>query len=171
MRRPRTIRFVAVASAPAHLDDIRAEMETDGATPLALRRRLAAEAYGHTAAYDAAVSSWFAERTGAAFPPRLALSGRAPPGPCATAKTRTRPRRSTPDGSGRPGVATAEQLQGKALSYNNLNDLDAAFELAGEFERPAVCQSVIALPIPAAGRPLRTAFARPWDRALGLRPR
>ena len=159
-------RFVAVASAPAHLDDIRVEMETDGATPLALRRRLAAEAYGHTAAYDAAVANWFAERTGAAFPPRLALPGvrrqalRYGENPHQAAAFYT-------DGSGRPGVATAEQLQGKALSYNNLNDLDAAFELAGEFERPAV---VIVKHANPCGAAVADNLCEAWDRALACDP-
>ncbi len=159
-------RFVAVASAPAHLDDLRAEMETDGATPLALRRRLAAEAYGHTAAYDAAVANWFAERTGAAFPPRLALSGvrrqalRYGENPHQAAAFYT-------DGSGRPGVATAEQLQGKALSYNNLNDLDAAFELAAEFERPAV---VIVKHANPCGAAVADSLCAAWDRALACDP-
>ena len=159
-------RFVAVATAPEHLDDIRAEMEADGATSLSLRRRLAAEAYGHTAAYDAAVSGWFAERAGEAFPPRISLSGvrrqtlRYGENPHQAAAFYT-------DGSARPGVATAEQLQGKELSYNNLNDVDAAFELASEFERPAV---VIVKHANPCGTAVSDDLVEAWDRALACDP-
>ena len=54
------------------------------------------------------------------------------------AKTRTRRRRFYAAGEPRPGVATAKQVQGKELSYNNLADTDAAFELVAEFAPPAV---------------------------------
>ena len=159
-------RFVAVATAPEHLDDIRAEMEGDGATPLVLRRRLAAEAYGRTAAYDSAVSNWFAERTGDAFPPRISLSGtrrqllRYGENPHQSAAFYT-------DGSGRPGVATAEQVQGKELSYNNLNDVDAAFELVSEFERPAV---VIVKHANPCGVAVSDDLCEAWERALACDP-
>jgi len=159
-------RFVAVATAPAHLDDIRAEMEPDGATSLALRRRLAAEAYGHTAAYDAAIAAWFAGRLGEAFPPRIALPGvrrqvlRYGENPHQQAAFYT-------DGAARPGVATAEQVQGKALSYNNLNDADAAFELAGEFAAPAV---VIVKHANPCGVAVAGSLAEAWDKALACDP-
>ena len=159
-------RFVAVATAPEHMDDIRAEMEVDGATPLSLRRRLAAEAYGHTATYDSAVSNWFAERTGDAFPPRISLSGmrrqvlRYGENPHQSAAFYT-------DGSSRPGVATAEQVQGKELSYNNLNDVDAAFELASEFERPAV---VIVKHANPCGVAVSDDLGEAWDKALACDP-
>ena len=159
-------RFVAVATVPEHLDAIRAEMETDGATPLTLRRRLAAEAYGHTAAYDAAVSTWFAGRTGEPFPPRISLSGvrrqalRYGENPHQSAAFYT-------DSSGRPGVATAEQVQGKELSYNNLNDVDAAFELASEFERPAL---VIVKHANPCGAAVSEDLSEAWEKALACDP-
>jgi phosphoribosylaminoimidazolecarboxamide formyltransferase/IMP cyclohydrolase len=122
-------------------EDYRAVMDemsaSNGATTLELRKRLAAAAYARTAAYDAAVSSWFAQAIGERFPRRVAFAGikaqdmRYGENPHqAAAFYRT--------GDARPGVATATQLQGKELSYNNLNDTDAAFELVAEFERPAV---------------------------------
>ncbi len=159
-------RFVAVATAPEHLDDIRADMEADGATSLALRRRLAAEAYGHTAAYDAGVSNWFAERTGGSFPPRISLSGARRQ----TLRYGENPHQSAAfytDGSGRPGVATAEQVQGKELSYNNLNDVDAAFELVSEFEVPAV---VIVKHANPCGVAVSDDLSEAWDRALACDP-
>ena len=159
-------RFVAVATAPEHLEDIRGEMEADGATPLSLRRRLAAEAYGHTAAYDAAVSNWFAQRTGDIFPPRISLSGMRRQ----TLRYGENPHQSAAfytDGSGRPGVATAEQVQGKELSYNTLTDVDAAFELASEFERPAL---VIVKHANPCGVAVSDDLCEAWDRALTCDP-
>tara|TARA_R110002124_G_scaffold26361_2_gene94738 strand:+ start:13082 stop:14653 length:1572 start_codon:yes stop_codon:yes gene_type:complete len=108
-----------------------------GATTAAFRKQLAATAYARTAAYDAAISGWFAEHLGDTFPTRLTLAGerrqilRYGENPHQTAAFYA-------GGPARPGVATAEQLQGKELSFNNLNDTDAAFELVAEFaDRPA----------------------------------
>jgi phosphoribosylaminoimidazolecarboxamide formyltransferase/IMP cyclohydrolase len=104
-----------------------------GATMLTLRRRLAAKAYARTAAYDAAISNWFAAelKTDApdfrAFGGRLIQALRYGENPHQTAAFYR-----TPDK--RPGVATARQLQGKELSYNNINDTDAAYECIAEFD-------------------------------------
>jgi phosphoribosylaminoimidazolecarboxamide formyltransferase/IMP cyclohydrolase len=111
-----------------------------GATTLTLRRRLAAKAYARTGAYDAAISNWFAVqlKTDApdyrAFGGRLIQSLRYGENPHQTAAFYR-----TPDK--RPGVATARQLQGRELSYNNINDTDAAYECIGEFDpkRTAAC--------------------------------
>ncbi|PJG53875.1 bifunctional phosphoribosylaminoimidazolecarboxamide formyltransferase/inosine monophosphate cyclohydrolase [Bradyrhizobium forestalis] len=112
----------------------------EGATTLALRRRLAAKAYARTAAYDAAISNWFNRRLEIdapdfrAFGGRLIQSLRYGENPHQTAAFY-----ATPDK--RPGVSTARQLQGKELSYNNINDTDAAYECIGEFDakRTAAC--------------------------------
>lgn len=123
------------------VEDYQAVMESmsanGGATTLELRRRLAATAYARTGAYDAAISAWFAGQIGETFPRRVVVAGEL--------KQRLRygenPHQKAAfyiTGEQRPGVATARQLQGKELSYNNLNDTDAAFELAAEFDRPAV---------------------------------
>ena len=103
--------------------------------------KLAAKAYARTAAYDAAISNWFAERARGKPRRRTAPSAASSPSRCATARTRTRRRRSTARRERRPGVATARQLQGKQLSYNNINDTDAAYECVGEFDpgRTAAC--------------------------------
>ncbi len=109
-----------------------AELDAAGGLSLAFRRRLAATAYARTAAYDAAVSSWMAGEIGDAAPRRRALAGRL----AQTLRYGENPHQRAAfyvDGSDRPGVATARQLQGKELSYNNINDTDAAFELAAEF--------------------------------------
>lgn len=108
-----------------------------GATTLELRRRLAATAYARTGAYDAAISAWFASQIGETFPRRVVVAGELKQG----LRYGENPHQKAAfyvTGDQRPGIATARQLQGKELSYNNLNDTDAAFELAAEFDQPAV---------------------------------
>ncbi|HKO08687.1 MAG TPA: bifunctional phosphoribosylaminoimidazolecarboxamide formyltransferase/IMP cyclohydrolase [Alphaproteobacteria bacterium] len=130
--------FVAVVTEPGDYEAVMAEMRgSNGATTLELRKRLAAKAYARTGAYDAAISRWFAGELGEIFPQHLVVAGelkqllRYGENPHQKAAFYT-------GGEARPGVATARQLQGKELSYNNLNDTDAAFELVAEFEEPAV---------------------------------
>ncbi|HLO74952.1 MAG TPA: bifunctional phosphoribosylaminoimidazolecarboxamide formyltransferase/IMP cyclohydrolase [Magnetospirillum sp.] len=108
-----------------------------GATTLALRKRLAATAYARTGAYDAAISQWFAKELGDTFPRRVVVAGELKQ----SLRYGENPHQKAAfyvTGEQRPGVATARQLQGKELSYNNLNDTDAAYELAAEFDQPAV---------------------------------
>jgi phosphoribosylaminoimidazolecarboxamide formyltransferase/IMP cyclohydrolase len=112
----------------------------DGATTLALRTALAAKAYARTAAYDGAIGAWFAEQLKDEAPMWRTFGGTL----SSTLRYGENPHQSAAfyvSGDKRPGVATAEQLQGKELSYNNLNDTDAAYELVAEFsaaEAPAV---------------------------------
>ncbi|MGP1357505.1 bifunctional phosphoribosylaminoimidazolecarboxamide formyltransferase/IMP cyclohydrolase [Roseicyclus sp.] len=140
--------------------------EHGGATPYALRQRLALTAYARTAAYDAAVSAWLAEASGEATPRRRAFAGtlalplRYGENPHQAAAFYT-------DGSRRPGVATATQHQGKELSYNNINDTDAAFELVAEFhpDDGPVC-AIIKHANPcgvARGKSLAEAYTRAFD--------
>ena len=129
---------VAVVVEPSDYEAVLAEI-TSGGTTLDTRKRLAAKAYARTAAYDAAVSTWMADTIGEHAPTRRSFSGTL----AQTLRYGENPHQSAAfytDGSDRPGVATATQLQGKALSYNNINDTDAAFELVSEFgpARPAV---------------------------------
>src|ERR1700680_796704 len=132
---------VAVVVEPqdyqAVLDELAANQ---GATTLTLRRRLAAKAYARTAAYDAAISNWFAVQLKTEAPDYRALGGRL----IQALRYGENPHQTaafyrTPDK--RPGVATARQLQGKELSYNNINDTDAAYECIAEFDpaRTAAC--------------------------------
>ena len=128
---------VDVSDYQAVLDELKANQ---GATTLWLRRRLAATAYARTAAYDAAISNWFARELETeapefrAFGGRLIQSLRYGENPHQTAAFYRTPDR-------RPGVATARQIQGKELSYNNINDTDAAYECIAEFDaaRTAAC--------------------------------
>ncbi len=128
---------VTVVVDPKDYEAILAEMGANkGATSLDRRKRLAAKAYARTGAYDAAVSSWLFEQldettpTFRAFGGELAQPLRYGENPHQWAAFYRTPQGATP----RPGVATARQLQGKELSYNNINDTDAAFELVGEFD-------------------------------------
>ncbi|MEL6531429.1 MAG: bifunctional phosphoribosylaminoimidazolecarboxamide formyltransferase/IMP cyclohydrolase [Pseudomonadota bacterium] len=124
---------VAVITDPEDYAPLLAQMSDHGGTDLAFRRTLAQRAYARTAAYDSAVSNWMAAADGETTPRRRAFAGtlsqslRYGENPHQTAAFYT-------DGSTRPGVASAQQLQGKALSYNNINDTDAAFELVAEFD-------------------------------------
>jgi phosphoribosylaminoimidazolecarboxamide formyltransferase/IMP cyclohydrolase len=125
---------VAVVTDPADYAALMAELDAHGGTTLALRKRLAAKAYAATAAYDAAIASWFAFADQQQFFPDslpIALSradelryGENPHQKAALYLPQTR---------GAAGVAGARQVQGKGLSYNNLNDADAALELVSEF--------------------------------------
>jgi len=124
--------FVTVLTDVEDYAPFLAAFEAEGGTDLAFRQARALDAYGRTAAYDAAVSSWLAEALGQAAPRRRAVAGRL----AQTLRYGENPHQAAAfyrDGSTRPGVATARQLQGKALSYNNINDTDAAFELVAEF--------------------------------------
>jgi phosphoribosylaminoimidazolecarboxamide formyltransferase/IMP cyclohydrolase len=111
-----------------------------GATTLSLRRRLAAKAYARTAAYDAAISNWFARELKTEAPDFRAFGGRLiQPLRYGENPHQTAAFYRMPDS--RPGVATARQVQGKELSYNNINDTDAAYECIAEFDaaRTAAC--------------------------------
>ncbi|MXU66483.1 bifunctional phosphoribosylaminoimidazolecarboxamide formyltransferase/IMP cyclohydrolase [Oceanomicrobium pacificus] len=144
-----------------------AELEVnEGTTSLLYRKQLALTAYARTAAYDAAVSGWMADALGEAEPRRRAISGTL----AQTLRYGENPHQSAAfysDGSTRPGVATAEQFQGKALSYNNINDTDAAFELVAEFDPaagPAVAIIKHANPCGVArGESLTDAYQRAFN--------
>jgi phosphoribosylaminoimidazolecarboxamide formyltransferase / IMP cyclohydrolase len=124
---------VCVVVDPRDYEALIAELDAHGnETRLLFRKSLAAKAYGHTASYDRAVSAWFAGVT--ADGPKLAAEGdagielRYGENPHQSARLVLDP------ASPRAGVASARQVQGKALSYNNLNDADAAFECVAEFD-------------------------------------
>ncbi|MEM7671174.1 MAG: bifunctional phosphoribosylaminoimidazolecarboxamide formyltransferase/IMP cyclohydrolase, partial [Pseudomonadota bacterium] len=154
---------VAVVTDPQDYLSVAAEIE-GGGTTLATRKKLAGTAYARTAAYDAAVSSWMAAATGDDHPRRRAFAGHL----VEELRYGENPHQNASfyhDGSDRPGVATAEQIQGKALSYNNINDTDAAFECLAEFDgEPAVAIIKHANPCGVAlGTTLAEAYARAFD--------
>ncbi len=126
---------VAIVTAPDQYADLLASLAAhDGATTLALRKQLAAAAFAHTAAYDAAVSGWFAGvDQGETFAPVRVMATRR----AAMLRYGENPHQQAalylPMGPAARGIAQAVQVQGKALSYNNYNDADAALELVSEF--------------------------------------
>jgi phosphoribosylaminoimidazolecarboxamide formyltransferase/IMP cyclohydrolase len=132
---------VAVVVEPADYQAVLDELAAHhGATTLQLRRRLAAKAYARTAAYDAAISNWFASELKTDAPDFRSFGGRLiQPLRYGENPHQTAAFYRTPDR--RPGVATARQVQGRELSYNNINDTDAAYECIAEFdaERTAAC--------------------------------
>ena len=132
-------KFVTVVTDPADygalLDQLRAH---DGATTLACRQKLALTAYARTAAYDTAVSTWLAGEIREPAPRYRSFAGKL----AQTLRYGENPHQAAAfyvDGSRRPGVATARQWQGKELSYNNINDTDAAFELVAELGGAPAC--------------------------------
>ena len=152
------------ADYPAVLDAIRA-----GGVPRAMREQLAARAFARTAAYDAAIAAWYARAAGVQAPDRLIVAG--------TLKQRLRygenPHQAAAlysTGEPRAGVVTARQVQGKPLSFNNINDADAAFEFVSElaaFRLPAVAIIKHANPCGAA---LAGSLVDAYDLALRCDP-
>ena len=131
---------VTVVVDPADYGKIVDDMKANGGTTSpALRRELAAKAFARTASYDSAIANWFAEQAGETFPDRvtLVLERR---GVLRYGENPHQEAAFYTGGPVRPGIATASQLQGKALSFNNINDTDAAYELVAEIgrDRPAV---------------------------------
>ena len=134
---------VSVVVDVADYDAVLAELAAHGgAVTLSLRRRLAQKAYARTAAYDAAISNWLAAETGEPAPAIRAVGGtlaevmRYGENPHQSAAFYRMPER-------RPGVATTRQVQGKQLSYNNINDTDAAYECVAEFDPSRSAAAVI----------------------------
>lgn len=131
--------FVTIATSPQQYEEIAGQIETQGCTSFELRRRLAAAAFAHTAAYDSAISQWFARQLGDdAFPELLTLSLRRllslryGENPHQQAALYVEP--LAPPGT----IVGARQLHGKELSYNNLLDLESALELVRLLPEPAV---------------------------------
>jgi phosphoribosylaminoimidazolecarboxamide formyltransferase / IMP cyclohydrolase len=135
--------FVAVITDPSDYTPVLAALDTKGAIPRSLREMLAAKAFARTSAYDAAIAAYLTRHTGESALSFGAMSAslkevlRYGENPHQTGSLWT-------SADPRPGVASARQVQGKELSYNNINDTDAAFELVAEFDpsRTAACAIV-----------------------------
>jgi len=132
---------VAVVVEPADYEKVLAELALhSGMTSLELRRKLAAKAYARTAAYDAAISNWFAETLHDDAPDYRAFGGKL----IQALRYGENPHQKAAfyrSAGERAGVSSSRQLQGKELSYNNINDTDAAYECVAEFDsrRTAAC--------------------------------
>jgi len=126
--------YVAVVTDPADYESVLNALEVNmGSLSFDFRQRLAAKAFARTAAYDAAISGWFAEALAIEHPTWRAFGGKLE----TIMRYGENPHQSAGfylTGEKRAGVSTARQIQGKQLSYNNINDTDAAFELIGEFD-------------------------------------
>lgn len=152
------------ADYPAILDAIR-----NGGIPYELRQKLAAKAYARTAAYDSAISAWFAKeidfadvsyRSFAGTLREVMRYGENPHQWAAFYGT----------GENRPGVATASQVQGKTLSYNNINDTDAAFELVSEFDPAEIAAVAIIKHANPCGVAMGSSLVEAYKKALRTDP-
>jgi len=161
---------VTVIVDPADYLRVLDEMEKNGgATTPELRKELAAKAFARTGAYDAAIGAWFAETIGNLTPPRRVIAGtladalRYGENPHQWgAFYRTAEQRF--------GVATATQVQGKELSYNNLNDADAAYELVAEFDPGAAAAVAIIKHANPCGVAVAATLKEAYAKALACDP-
>jgi phosphoribosylaminoimidazolecarboxamide formyltransferase/IMP cyclohydrolase len=165
--------YVAVCTEIADLQEVLAELQSPGAlggtTSLGLRKALAARAYARTAAYDAAISAWFADALGDEAPKRRAFAGEL----VQTMRYGENPHQKAAFykfANPRTGVATAQQLQGKELSYNNINDTDAAFELIAEFDPKAGPACAIIKHANPCGLATGATMLEAYERALACDP-
>ncbi len=158
---------VCVVIDPADYPLVLDQLRNRGQVGADTRRALAAKAFTRTAIYDAAISAWFAAQTGETMPPWRSFTG--------TLKQSLRYGENPHQKAGfyvggtslaRPGVATARQLQGKALSYNNINDTDAAYELVAEFDAADSAAVAIIKHANPCGVALGQTLAEAYDKAL-----
>ena len=162
--------YVAVCTEPQDMAEALEALKAEKGTRLDLRKRLAARAYARTAAYDGAISAWFAAQLGEAAPRRKSLSGQLRqtmrygenPHQAAAFYAFPEPRR--------PGVATTRQLQGKELSYNNIADTDAALELVAEFDPATGAAVAIIKHANPCGVALGADLKSAYERALQCDP-
>jgi phosphoribosylaminoimidazolecarboxamide formyltransferase / IMP cyclohydrolase len=161
---------VVVIVDPADYATLLAELERNGgATLLPFRRKMAQKAYARTSVYDAAISNWLAREIGEetpdwrAFGGRLAMRLRYGENPHQSAALYLGPESS-------PGVATARQLQGKELSFNNLNDTDAALELVAEFDPKATAAVAIIKHANPCGVAQAPTLLEAYEKALACDP-
>jgi len=158
--------YVAIVTDPADYEALLAELDEHGGTTLALRKRLAAKAFALTAEYDSIVSQWFAfgdqqQRWPESwtFSSRLKMPLRYGENPHQQAAL------YVPVGPQGTGIAQASQVQGKELSFNNLNDANAALELVAEF-RDAEPTVVIVKHANPCGVASGASLVEAWDQAL-----
>ena len=162
--------YVAVCTEPQDVAEVVAALQAEGGTRLDLRKTLAARAYARTASYDGAISTWFAQALGQTAPGRKTYSGSL----AQTMRYGENPHQSAAfyvfPQPRRPGVATARQLQGKELSYNNIADTDAALELVAEFDPAAGAAVAIIKHANPCGVALGGDLKSAYERALQCDP-
>ncbi len=156
---------VAVVVDPADYAHVLNEIDRHDGTTLGFRKELAAKAFAHTGAYDGAIATWFAGELDEHTPSRRVIAGTLeyalrygenPHQWAAFYRTAEQ----------RPGVASAVQVQGKELSYNNLNDTDAAYELVAEFDPKQSAAVAIIKHANPCGVAIATTLAEAYEKAL-----
>lgn len=159
--------FVAIVTEPQDYGALIAELDANnGATSPTLRKRLAATAFAHTAAYDSMIAQWFAfADQGQFFPATLPVTTKLASELRYGENPHQRAALYLPVGPGARGIAQARQVQGKELSYNNINDADAALELVAEF-RDADPSCVIVKHANPCGVASAATIAAAYDAAL-----
>lgn len=127
--------YVTVLVDPSDYNEVAEEITKSGNTSLATRKRLAAKAFSKTAAYDSAIATWFNKELAEDFPKQFSISGNL----LQTLRYGENPHQKAAFYALNNGIGIAhcKQLQGKELSYNNINDADAALLLVKEFKEPA----------------------------------
>ncbi|WP_068084243.1 bifunctional phosphoribosylaminoimidazolecarboxamide formyltransferase/IMP cyclohydrolase [Polycladidibacter stylochi] len=162
--------YVTMVSDPQDYSSvIEALQNNNGQTTLELRKKLAQKAFARTAAYDAAVSNWMAAQLGETAPDYRAIAGKLNE----VMRYGENPHQAAGfyvTGENRPGVATAKQVQGKKLSYNNINDTDAAFELVSEFDPTKTSAVAIIKHANPCGVAEGTSILQAYERALACDP-
>jgi phosphoribosylaminoimidazolecarboxamide formyltransferase/IMP cyclohydrolase len=157
---------VAIVTDPADYGALLTELDEKGGTSLDFRKKLAAKAYALTAAYDSTISQWFAfadqqER----WPETWTIASKLKMGLRYGENPHQQAALYVPVGPTTKGIAQAEQVQGKELSYNNLNDANAALELVSEF-RDAAPTVVIVKHANPCGVATRDSLLEAWKEAL-----
>jgi phosphoribosylaminoimidazolecarboxamide formyltransferase/IMP cyclohydrolase len=158
--------IVDPADYPALLHELNAH---DGSTSQNFRRAMAQKAFARTAAYDAAISNWLARETHQAAPAWRAFGGKL----SSALRYGENPHQSAAFYVGpeaRPGVATARKIQGKELSYNNINDTDAAYELVAEFDAQASAAVAIIKHANPCGVAVGATLLEAYEKALACDP-
>lgn len=164
-------RFVGIVTDPEDYGAVLDELQKlEGSLSDSLRRNLAQKAFAETARYDSAISRWLFDKdaedgvTEAKFAPSFSLAGNK----VLDLRYGENPHQAAAfydmSGRGEPSVASAEVLSGKALSYNNLVDLDAALALSKEFDEPFVCVIKHTNPCgAAASESIEAALEKAWS--------
>jgi phosphoribosylaminoimidazolecarboxamide formyltransferase/IMP cyclohydrolase len=160
------VAIVDVEDYPRLIEELAAH---DGATRLSFRREMAEKAYARTAAYDAAISNWLARETRQSAPTWRAFGGKL----ARELRYGENPHQRAAFYVGpepRPGVAAARQVQGKALSYNNIADADAAYELVAEFDPKASAAVAIIKHANPCGVAMGASLMEAYEKALACDP-
>jgi len=162
--------YVAVVTEPNEYDTLVAMLERhQGRLPYHYRQNLAAKAFARTAAYDTAIANWLTETLMTETPSARTIGGRLH----SVLRYGENPHQSAGyylTGEKRPGVATAVQVQGKHLSYNNINDTDAAYELVAEFDPERTAAAAIIKHANPCGVAEAATLREAYEKALACDP-